>query len=350
MSNQSSSSQNQYWLSGEGIQTLGIAVIAVIGMAFALSLTKSIMIPFVLSLFMYFILSPLKVFFKERLKMPDTLALLATFSVVGLLLTLVFFVLFSAIQELSVGYKAYEARAVFFTDTIQAWLIERGVKIESFSLSSALRNLPFTQLAKGAGYGVLNLISTIFLVSIFLIFLFTGKSKSVSQSSDYKEIWTEVDAQVRKYLSIKLLTSSVTALIVFVIYAYLGLDLAFLFGLLVFVLNFIPTVGSMVATVLPLPVAFFQYDSLSPIVLVLVLPGLVQFVVGNLLEPKLMGQRLNMHPVTVLMSLMFWTLIWGVVGAFLAVPITAIIKIVLLKIEGGNIIAKIMSGEVSSEV
>jgi len=336
-----------YWITEEGVQTISLAVLAAIGIAFALSITKSIMIPFVLSLFLYFILSPLRTFFVLRMKFPTWLALIATFAAVALVLTLIFFVLFSAIQEFAGGYRVYVAKAVYFADSIQDWAVTKGIPIENYSLADSVKNLPFGQLVKGAGSTVLSLISTTLLVFIFLVFLLSGasvhqKTKEVSRSDMGKEI----DRQIRKYLSVKLLTSTVTACLVFIILSFLKIDLLFVFCFMVFVLNFIPTVGSLFATLLPLPVAFFQYDSAMPIILVIALPGIVQFIIGNIIEPKLMGHSLNLHPVTILLSLMFWSLIWGVVGALLAVPIMAILKIAIQKVEGGEYVARLMSGDI----
>jgi len=338
---------SEYWIKGGGVQSVSLAVLAAIGIAFALSVTKSIMIPFVLSLFLYFILSPVRTFFVKKLRFPTWLALISTFAVVVLILTTVFFIFFSAIQEFAVGYKDYIAKAVYFADSIQDWAVNSGIPIENFSLSDSVKNLPFAELVKGAGTTVLGLISTTLLVFIFLVFLLSGES--VHQKKDAPEksgMGKEIHSQIRKYLSVKLFTSSVTAILVFIILSFLEIDLLFVFCLMVFILNFIPTVGSFFATILPFPVAFFQYDSAMPIILVLALPGAVQFVIGNIIEPKMMGQSLNLHPVTILLSLMFWSLIWGVVGALLAVPMMAIIKIAIQKIEGGEYVARLMSGDI----
>ncbi len=336
--------KGKYWITGAGVQSASLAILAVIGIAFALSVTKSIMIPFVLSLFLYFILSPVRTFFIQKMKFPEWLALISTFAVVALLLTLVFFILFSAFQEFAMGYGVYEAKAVYFIDSMQEFLINKGVPIEHIDFAIMLKNLPLTQLAKGAGASVLNLVSTTILVFIFFIFLFTGGSKVKKVTKKKTGLSAEVNAQIRKYLTIKVLTSFVTSTIIFVIFTIFDLDLAFVFAFLVFILNFIPTVGSFFATILPFPVAFFQFESTMPIVLVLVIPGIIQFIIGSILEPRAMGQSLNIHPVVVLMSLMFWGLIWGIVGAFLAVPITVVIKIGIHKIEGGKFIAKAISG------
>jgi AI-2 transport protein TqsA len=337
-----------YWITGGSVQSISLAVLAAIGIAFALSLTKSIMIPFVLSLFLYFILSPIRTFFIRKLRFPKWLALISTFAVVALILTLIFFVLFSAIQEFALGYRDYEAKAIFFADSLQQWIISKGIPVDHYSFSDAFKKLPFAQLVKGAGSTALGLISTTLLVFIFLIFLFTGGSAPAKkeEEQDSSGMGKQIDAQIRKYLSVKLLTSTVTASLVFIILSFLDLDLLFVFCFLVFILNFIPTVGSFFATILPLPVAFFQYDEAMPIVLVLALPGIVQFIIGNIIEPKMMGQSLNLHPVTILLSLMFWSLIWGIVGALLAVPIMAVIKIALEKVEGGKYVAQLMSGNI----
>ena len=244
------------------------------------------------------------------------------------------------------GYRAYVAKAIYFADSIQDWGIEKGLPIENYSLADSIKNLPFGQLVKGAGTTVLSLISTTLLVFIFLVFLLSGGSvRKKTDEVATSGIGKEIHDQIRKYLSVKLLTSTVTAILVFIILSVLKIDLLFVFCFMVFILNFIPTVGSLFATLLPLPVAFFQYDTAMPIVLVLALPGAVQFIIGNIIEPKLMGQSLNLHPVTILLSLMFWSLIWGVVGALLAVPIMAILKIAIQKVEGGEFVARLMSGD-----
>jgi AI-2 transport protein TqsA len=82
---------------------------------------------------------------------------------------------------------------------------------------------------------------------------------------------------------------------------------------------------------------------------VVLIPGTVQFVVGNVLEPKMVGENLDLHPVTTVLVLMFWGLIWGVPGMFLAVPLTVVIRIFLDSSEGGKKISEIMAGRFSPQ-
>jgi len=335
----------KYWLNQKEVQTFSLAILATVAASFALSYTSGIMIPFVLSIFLYFILEPVKAFFIKKLKLPNVISLLATFLVVILILSVVFYVLILAVQQFVNGYEEYQAKAIYFAEITQTWLLKKGLPINEVSFSNIVSRIPFTQIAKGAGVGAFSIFSKTLLVFIFLLFIFTGTSRNLKEDNhERSSLFEEINAQIRKYITIKLLTSASTGLLTYTILKILGLDLAFVFGFLAFVLNFIPTLGSVVAVLLPLPIAFFQYDAALSIMLVLMLPGAVQVSIGNVIEPRAMGESLDIHPVTVLLSLMFWYLIWGVAGAFLAVPITAVIKIVLTKIEGGLYVAKLMSG------
>jgi AI-2 transport protein TqsA len=179
------------------------------------------------------------------------------------------------------------------------------------------------------------------LVSIFSVFLLSGRTPGDTHEGIYREI----DVKIRRYIVTKVATSATTGLLVGLLLWILGIDLALVFGVLAFFLNFIPNVGSIIATLLPLPLAFVQFDGSVRILLVLLLPGAVQMTVGNFLEPKLMGEGLDLHPVAILVSLVFWGLIWGVVGMLLAAPITAVLQIVLGRFETTRPVAKLLAGQ-----
>ena len=149
--------------------------------------------------------------------------------------------------------------------------------------------------------------------------------------------------QLRLALVTKGIISAATGTLVWAVLAFLGVDLALVFGLFAFLFNFIPSIGSIIATVLPLPVVIAS-PILSPteVVLAIAIPGAIQFTVGNIVEPKVMGSSLDMHPVVILMALMFWGMIWGIVGMILAVPLTVVIKIVMEQIEVTAPLARLM--------
>ena len=112
---------------------------------------------------------------------------------------------------------------------------------------------------------------------------------------------------------------------------------------LIFLLNFIPTIGSLIATTFPAVFALLQFGEFSYLVMVLVFVGLIQVAVGNVLEPKLMGNSLNISPLVAILSLTFWGAIWGVTGMFLSVPITVILVIIFSHFESTRPVAIMLS-------
>ena len=144
----------------------------------------------------------------------------------------------------------------------------------------------------------------------------------------------DIDQRIKRYLLIKVGLSAVTGILVGGCLAVLGVELALVFGVLAFVLNFIPSVGSIIATLLPLPLVLVnpEHGTLT-IALAMALPGLVQLVVGNIIEPKMMGDSLELHPITILLALIFWGMLWGIPGMLLAAPMTAVLRILLSALE-----------------
>ena len=160
----------------------------------------------------------------------------------------------------------------------------------------------------------------------------------------------QVESNIRRYLATKTALSAITGILVTLILAYLGLELAVVFGVLTFILNFIPSIGSIIATLLPLPVAYAQFESGWMLLWVLLLlPGSVQMLIGNVIEPRIMGEGLDLHPITILFALTFWGLLWGPIGAILAVPITAILRIAMARFQSLQPVAEIMAGRLPAQ-
>jgi predicted PurR-regulated permease PerM len=185
--------------------------------------------------------------------------------------------------------------------------------------------------------------SQLILVIIFLFFILLGKpffrfkilkSFSSDDADQISRITFSITAQIRRYLSLQFLISFTTGLLVWLALEIIGVDFAVTWGALAFFLNFIPTVGSIVASIPPILLALVQfYPSLWPGGITLLTILTIQLGMGNALAPKLMGDQLNLSPVVVLLSLLFWGWLWGIVGALISIPIAAAIKIVCENIE-----------------
>jgi AI-2 transport protein TqsA len=118
-----------------------------------------------------------------------------------------------------------------------------------------------------------------------------------------------------------------------------------LFAFLVFLLSYIPNIGPIIATVLPIPVAVTQFHDPGMIVATVAIPGAIHMTIGNFVAPKMMGKGLELHPVTVLLALAFWGLLWGIVGMVLAMPISASLRIVLSRFSTTRPLANLLAGQ-----
>jgi AI-2 transport protein TqsA len=155
----------------------------------------------------------------------------------------------------------------------------------------------------------------------------------------------KINLEIKIYLRIKTFVSFLTAILSWIVLKIIGVDFAEFWALLIFVLNYIPTIGSIIAVLFPISFTFIQFSpSLSQFAIVAVLLITIQFVIGNILDPYLSGQSLNLSPFVVFLSLGLWGKIWGPLGMFLCVPLTVIISIILAKFSQTRPIAVLLSG------
>ena len=363
--------KEQSWL-----MTISLVVLAALAIGIILIFAKKILIPFVLAVFVFQISSPILDFQVLRLKWPRSLAVVFTLLIVGLFMALLSYLMADAMFKILAAVREYGTYFLNFVDKVFAWLDQLTTKFDvGFGFGKAdpnavmmadpnipeaviqepaagnpnelLRNLVVQGVQKGLPIIISNAWGTItgflsgfVLVSIFVIFLLIGRNPHIAQ----KGIYADIDHGVRHYLTIKTLMSAATGTLVWIILSLFGLPLAGVFGILAFLLNFIPSIGSIIATLLPIPIAVAQYHNPWFAALVVACPGAVQMVIGNGIEPRMMGKGLNLHPITVLLALAFWGLLWGIPGMFLAVPMTAVIRIVLMQFETLRPVGLLLAG------
>jgi predicted PurR-regulated permease PerM len=157
------------------------------------------------------------------------------------------------------------------------------------------------------------------------------------------EILSEIQKDIEAYIAIKTLLSVATGLLSYIILIYIGVDYSEFWAFLIFLLNYIPTIGSLIATIFPALLALIQFESFTSSLIVFVSIALIQFIIGNIIEPKMMGRSLNLSALVVLLSLALWGSIWGVVGMFLCVPLTVILMIIFTNFEKTRPIAVMLS-------
>jgi predicted PurR-regulated permease PerM len=201
----------------------------------------------------------------------------------------------------------------------------------------------------------LEFLTATFVVLIYLVFLIAervslpGRVARAFGEARAQEIMAVVEAinrAVHAYIALKSFVSVLQGLLSFVVLAAFGVEFAVMWGVLIFLFNFIPYIGSLVAVSLPIVLSFLQFveEPWKPLLITLLLL-LIQRVVDNYIEPRLTGHKLGVSPLIVLLSLAFWGWLWGVVGMILAVPLTVIGKIILENIRETKPLATLISNE-----
>ncbi|PHI19969.1 permease [Lewinellaceae bacterium SD302] len=157
------------------------------------------------------------------------------------------------------------------------------------------------------------------------------------------EVLGRLNRATRAYVGVKFAASFATGLLSYFVIEYAGVDFAIFWAFSIFALNFIPTIGSIIATIFPSLMALVQFDYLTPFMIVAIGVGTIQLCIGGLLEPRLYGDALNISPFVIIFSLIFWGLVWGVAGMLLCVPITFIIITFLAQFRSSRPVAVLLS-------
>jgi AI-2 transport protein TqsA len=183
------------------------------------------------------------------------------------------------------------------------------------------------------------------MVLLLMAFILFGRRSTRLGSTG---ILREIEQRVQRSISLTVFISTLTGVLVGSTLAILGVEFAAVFGFLAFLLNFIPNIGSIIATALPLPIIFLNPEmTIAAKVLAIAVPSAIQVLIGSLVQPRMLGNSLQLHPVVLLLSLLFFTMIWGVAGAFLATPLTAVIRIVFEKIPATRPLAALLAGDLA---
>lgn len=339
------------------IQTVCLLVLASIAVGATLQALRDVMIPFALALFLALALSPVVDQLAARTRLSRAVSVGLTMLLGALLLVIVGGVVASSLKEFEAIGKLSSTEP---TEGGLGALIETlGLADYADKIEETLKGL-LPQLASVLG----TLLSQGVTVLIFLMFLLleqgrparadsqgSGQSRGGSSGapSAAPTMQSTVRDGVQQYISVKMVTSAVTGIAVGSILMALEVPAAVLFGVLTFMLNFIPTIGSVVAVALPVPVLLAGDASLFSLGLAVALPGAVQFAVGQIWENKLLGDRFDLRASVVLLGLVFWGHIWGIVGMILATPITAVLKTLLRGSELTRPVATLM-GQASAQV
>jgi AI-2 transport protein TqsA len=158
-----------------------------------------------------------------------------------------------------------------------------------------------------------------------------------------REVYASINARIGAYLALKTFVSVLLGAVSWAVMAAFGLELAVFWAMLIGLLNYVPYIGSFLGVLFPVVLAVAQFGDAGTVISLLLALTVAQFAIGNFLDPYLMGNSLNLSPFAILVSLTVWSALWGIPGAFLSVPITAVMAIVFSEFSGTRPIAVLLS-------
>lgn len=342
---------------------LGFALYAAIaGFTFYLLIVgKALILPFVVAIVFWYLIATLARTYARLgtwgVRMPSWLA--TVFAV------LTFVALLSAFIDLT---RNNISQVVAVAPTYQAnleGLAARLVTLTGFhipTLDQLMSQLDLGSLAGQIASSLTAFAGNVGIILVYVVFLlfeqkgFSAKLDAIvrdpAKRDKVRRTLLRINNDIRTYIWVKTVLSLVTGGISYVVMRLVGLDFAEFWAVVIFLLNFIPTIGSILGIVFPTVLALVQFpDSLTPFLVVFVCLGATQVITGNVVEPRLMGRSLNLSPLVIILSLALWGSIWGVIGMFLSVPITVIAMIVMAQFKVTRPVAIILSsdGVVSGE-
>jgi len=317
-----------------------------------LYLGQHLIIPFIVAVVVWYLLNSLgdlfgKIKFGKK-SMPRIWQL-----ILGLLLFLVvsFMIIQLVISNFEVFENSYPVYHNNFVDLTNSISEKYEVNLSSIKLEDNF-NLP--TLLAGAVDSSLGFVASFFLVLLYVIFLlleqqiFQQKIRQIfNERTEYVKflaIVKKVDESIHSYVTIKTGLCFLGGVLSYVVLLILQVDFAFLWAFLIFLFNFIPIIGAFIGVLFPSLIAVLQFGTWLEPVLVISLLTAIQLVIGNFVEPKILGTKLNLSPLVVIISLSFWGALWGVAGMFLCVPITVMLMIVFAQFKETKNIAILLSG------
>ena len=329
------------------LNTIFLGILTLIALGAVLHILQPVFLPLVIAILMSFVLSPLVTLFNKKIP-----RVLAVFLVIGILMVSLY----------AIGWFFY-SRITTFVSVIGYYqdrfdIIMNELVIRYKLPPDILDIIQFSGSLRSGLYNVsisfVNFAGQLILVIFFIVFMLLENPLSErkikmafpkqSVQLRFGAIIRTISTQIARYLTVKLGISIATGVLVGLTLYFIGLDFYLMWGFLAILFNFIPNIGSTIIMVATILMSFIQfYPDWNPILASLIFMPLIQMILGNFLDPKLQGNQLDLSPVIILISLVFWGWIWGISGMFLAVPLAETTKIICANIDALKPVSILMS-------
>lgn len=313
---------------------------------------QSIIIPFILALLFWFIIRVIKkLFLKIKLVQNWPQWLLTVFSSIILLV-----ILYLAIDVITINIQQLSAKLPEYQDNVTHVTQSLNEKFDTDLMAvfgDYAKDFDFSTILSSLLSALTGLFGNTFTILLYMLFLLLEEPilphKLKAMYPDKKQLKhvntliDKIDTSVGSYIALKTIVSLLTGVLSYFALLFIGIDAPAFWAFLIFLLNFIPTIGSLIATTFPTIFALLQFGELTPAILVLGIVGTIQLIVGNFVEPKLMGNTLNISPLVVFLALAIGGVIWGITGMLLSVPITVVLIIIMSEFPATRSVAILLS-------
>lgn len=328
------------------IGSTGIIVVLIYG--------QSILIPFIFALLLWF---TVRIFtsFSQKIPLygkwvPDGIKKLISTALIFFVLVILTQIILSSFNSIIMSHHDYDQNISNLTEIINKRF---NIDVQAY-VQTQISEINIGTIAETLFDAVSNIISSTLMILLFAIFIFieeihlSNKLKQVFSSSakKYEKLNAtlgKIEWSVARYLGIKTLISLITGVSSYIVFIFADLNFAIFWAFLIFILNYIPTIGSLLGTIFPSVFCLLQFGDFSMAFTVLFIVGSIQVIIGNFIEPKWLGNSMNISPLLSILSLVFWGIIWGTTGMVISVPITVVILIILSQFESTKSIAILLS-------
>lgn len=351
-----------------------VSIIGIFIIGFTLSELSHIFVPFVFAYFLFFLFSPLNFYF-EKVKFPTALIIIVDLALLALIIFSVGRFLVDSFLQFTTDLQIYFDKLNLIVRNIALDLKIRDPYFRNFSIQKIIAKIDYKALAGGVFSSAFSITGSILFVLFFFVFIVGGHRGFIEairkryvigkietefgSSSERTEeniidvnhainiktvtenkldnTFIAITKQIQNYIISKIVINLATGIITALALFLLDVDFPIIWGLLTFFLNFIPTIGSAISLFLPSLMGIIQHDSIGYGLVIAGIIAAIQTLGFNIAEPILLGRRLDLNPIVILLSVLVWGYIWGIAGMLLAVPLTAIIKIIISNSESQNL-------------
>jgi AI-2 transport protein TqsA len=364
-----------------------ISVIGLVVIGFTLRELSNIFIPFVIAYFLFFTFSPLNTFL-AKYKIPMFVLILIDIAITALAAWGVSAFIIGSFSQFADQLPVFEEKLNTIVRSAAQGLGIHDPFYNNFSIKNVYSNIDYKLLAGNIFTSTFSLLGSVFFVLFFFVFVVTGhnniyeaiKKRYVHRKSEHVPeklkmnsyvsgsneteteklgretteredmlAWTfkNITDQIQRYIIAKIGVNLGAGISVFIVCVIFKIDFPVVWALFTFLFNFIPSIGSAIALVLPVVFVLIQTGSAGVTILIAVIIAVVQTLFFNLLEPQIIGRRLNLNPLLILLSVLLWGYVWGIIGMLLSVPLTASIKIIMSNSESKDMqfLSDLMSKE-----